>query len=345
MIKNRYLFRNKDYYIQFEREIFQTVFKVYPDENIILRSPFRKDNNPGCFFKYDFKRGKLFFCDYGNSDIINGIRMSKMDCIDAVQIHYGLSCFQEALSFIHEKIIKNLDLNKTSLKYKKTITRKKRVKILAKYKPFDKKDRDYWKPYGITSANLKEDNKKAVEILTLLNTKKGNITTYPNSICYIIDTFGDRVKVYFPTKKGKKRFLSNCTYNDIGFLQCLDFFSNKLIVTKSYKDARVLKNLGLNVIYLMNEGVVPDWNILRPIIESYSEVYVFFDNDKAGIKASLNVTKIIKSKLNVDIKVLPLFLPERLARKGISDPSDMRKILGESELNKFITQQNLRHAE
>ena len=56
------------------------------------------------------------------------------------------------------------------------------------------------------------------------------------------------------------------------------------MITKSYKDYRVLRNLGVNVTWFQNEGAFPD--NLDDIINDYKDVIVFFDNDFTGLAAS-----------------------------------------------------------
>ena len=47
----------------------------------------------------------------------------------------------------------------------------------------------------------------------------------------------------FLTRK-KPRFVTNCTADDVGGVHSIDPFSQYIIITKSYKDYRVIKNQG-----------------------------------------------------------------------------------------------------
>jgi hypothetical protein len=92
------------------------------------------------------------------------------------------------------------------------------------------------------------------------------------------------------------------------------------VITKSYKDYRVLKNFGINVIGLQSETMYPSIDILLPIINRY-DVFVFFDRDSVGIEAGLKFTNYINSfGLN---KAKQIYLP--FIGTKIKDPSDLYK--------------------
>ena len=107
-----------------------------------------------------------------------------------------------------------------------------------------------------------------------------------------------------------------------------------LIITKSYKDYRVLKNQGLNVCWFQNEGQVPNRLILEELIKHKSKILVWFDNDTTGIGASNLVKDIINYiKPNLACSVV---LDPKLLNVGIKDPSDLLKKKGKKELEIFI---------
>ena len=63
-----------------------------------------------------------------------------------------------------------------------------------------------------------------------------------------------------------------------------------MLITKSYKDWRVLKNAGYNTIWLQNEGCkIPFDRLIQ--LQQYRTKFILFDNDDAGIKASNNLAE------------------------------------------------------
>lgn len=321
-----------------QEDIFKLVFAEIPEEFEYIVSPFRKDNNPGCWFEYHID-GKLRFVDFGNQTIVNGISMKNIDCFDAVQVFYRISNFYLTLEFIYNTLIqgKNID-SKNIIKIEPKKVVKKEVKILIEPKIFELRDKNFWwNKYGITKNQLIEDKTFTFSRFHLLNSKKGNISTHCYDLAYCFNDFPKgRKKLYFPNKEKHNRFITTCTKDDIGGLSSLVAFGRQLIITKSYKDWRVLKNQGKNTVWFQNEGAIPDISLLILLVKRFKEVIVFYDNDATGIKASQIVTAIINSQFPGKAK--SLWLPEKLLEKNISDPSDLYYHRGQQELINFLNQ-------
>lgn len=318
-----------------EEEIFGLVFGFIPEEGEYVTSPFRLDKRPGCWFEYA-PNGKLIFKDFGNSTTWRGIRLSHLDCFGAVQYYYQLPNFYKTLEFIKNVMIDNAEVVLKPRRVHSVIERRpmKGVKIHIEPRPFQEVDRQFWEPYGITSSNLIEDDVYAIGRYQLLNTKKGNIRKEVITPCYSYSGFEEgRKKLYFPYRK-KKRFITNCTPNDIGEIESLPLFGDQLILSKSYKDCRVLRNQGITSVWLQNEGSVPGEEIITTLSERFTNIIVFFDNDYAGITASIKIRDIINSFYPQ--KARNLYLPEILLNKNITDPADMYSTLGKKNLLQFL---------
>lgn len=319
-----------------EESIYEMVFGFRPTELEYVESPFREDDNPGCWFEYGTD-GKLRFVDFADNRIINGVKMNNIDCFDAVKVYFNLPNFYKTLEFIWNHLIEGKDLDAQALERSKVIkrkTEKKEVQILFETRFFDKRDEAFWSSRGITSQNLKDDKVFAVKKYKILNSKKGNFLIKPASICYAYTDFrGNKVKLYCPYADKKGKFITNCTQNDIGGLSSLEYNQPNLIITKSYKDWRVIKNQGYNTIWFQNEGMIPDIQELTSIFDKYEEIIIFFDNDKAGKEASNKVKSFIES--NFKNKVKTIFLPE-YEKEVIKDPSDLIFYRGKEKLTEFL---------
>ena len=74
--------------------------------------------------------------------------------------------------------------------------------------------------------------------------------------------------------------------------------------------------------------------ILEKLIKNKDKIIVWFDNDNTGIGAGNLVKDIINDiKPNIATNIT---LDPSLFNKGIKDPSDLLKIKGKQELEKFI---------
>jgi hypothetical protein len=155
----------------------------------------------------------------------------------------------------------------------------------------------------------------------------------PSSVCYAYTEFEeDRKKLYFPYSS-RRRFISSCNKNDIGSVKHISTENNQLIIAKSYKACRILRNLNLNSIWFQNEGMFPDNKILSSLLSPFNQIIIFFDNDTAGYTASENLSIKIK-ELTSSKEVRKVFLP--IDNKKIKDPGEFVQKLGINALNQFI---------
>lgn len=339
-------FISKDKLLEYvtEKDIFQLVFGFEPVEFDYITSPFREDKNPGCWFETDFNTNKLRFTDFADPRTINGVKMSNIDCFDAVKVYFGLPSFYKTLEFIKAKLIEGRDIkhdivHKVYTKPKKRV--KKRVKILINTRNFLIQDRNFWeKRYGISKQNLIDDKVFPIKKFKLIGTKTGDHTFDTRDIAYAYTEFkSGNKKIYRPNKRGSIRFITNCNEDDVGGMDTPIKSGRLLIITKSYKDYRVLRNLGLNVRWLQNEGMFPKSEEFWKLIENFDKVLVFFDNDETGIKASIDLVNLINfTEIN---KASSIHLPIELFEEGISDPSDLVYRKGMQQLINFLKERRI----
>lgn len=329
-------FIDKDTILKYvsEEDIFELVFGFKPKEFDYVYSPFREDkNNPGCWFQY-YPSGKLKFTDFGSQIYINGKKMINIDCFDAVQIFFKLTNLYFTLKFIKKHLIEGKELpqrNEVNFIQRK----KKETRILFDVRQFENKDAQYYKRYEISSQNLIDDKVFAVKRFKVINSKHGDFSTRTYDLCYAHTDFEDgRMKLHRPQQKGKNRFLTTCNQNDIYGINSLPPYGDILMIKKSYKDYRVIKNQGLSTIGFQNEGMIPTNDILFPICKRFRRIVVFFDNDPTGIEASMKVAQHINS--NFPGIASAIHLDTNLLQYEISDPSDLIHKKGKPILTEFL---------
>lgn len=317
-----------------QEDIFQMVLGFIPKEYVYIPSPFREDGNPGCYFEwYD---GWLWFKDWAKTK-------KHKDCFNAVQTILGVS-FYESLSIINDHFKLGLGTPNTKAptielkftKKKKIISNKKPREIIFKSRPFNNTtDKDFWSKYGIKKSELIQDNIFPVVWYKIFSKRLGDyVVIRPLTRTYALTGFNSRLKIYTPDNKGKGKWITNCTEDDVGSFNDIPRFDDTLIISKSYKDCRVLRNEGINSIWFQNEGMIPKEEILVPLSSRFSRIFVFFDNDKTGLEAS----EVVVNQIN---RVFPgraksISLPEYLLSKGIKDPSDLYHKKGKDSLIRFL---------
>lgn len=301
-----------------EEAIFSLVFNFEPYEGQYCLSPFREDSSPRCYFQRSPK-GCLRFVDWGNSSIIRGIRMDNMNCFDCVQIFFNLGNFYETLRFIQDNLYDYQIQKKETLPF----IQKTPTLIDIKTRPIDGRDFLYWSKYHININDLKEDLVYPISSYILTNNKIGTKTfnIINTNIAYAYTEFENgKKKIYKPYESSS--FISNCTQNNIGNMGKLPPGGRSLIITKSYKDCKVLQDVGKNVIWFQNEGMVPDESLLKEVCAPFDSIKVLFDNDLPGQKASEKIRAILASIFKkkriqkVEVPKIPL----------VKDPADLCKI-------------------
>jgi len=312
-----------------EDSIFELVFGHKPEEHEYTTSPFRDDKSPGCYFEYSTS-GRLKFVDWASDYYVNNTKMVSMDCFDAVKIYYNLPNFYQTLLFVYNHLIKGEELTARPSKNLKERIEKIETDILIETREFNHIDANYWNKYKISSQNLKDDKVFAVRKFRINSNKSSGKITYPYKPTYAYTDFNsNKKKLYCPTGSKKFKFITNCGKNDIGGVSSLSHTKDNLIITKSYKDCRVIKNQGYDVVWFQNEGMFPDIFILLQVVSGYKEIIVFFDNDRAGIEAS---SKLVEYLTPLGLKVRDIFLPDL----SIKDPSDLVHYKSEEDLVQFL---------
>jgi len=271
---------NEIYKYVSQETIFKSVFGEVPDLNKKYLSPFREDNNPNCYFKNI--NGHIYFVDWVDGTV---------DAIGSIKKKYNLTVIE---LFNYFKNNFDFEYDEQKINFYKEIIKVPTI-IYPLIRNWEDRDINYWtKRYGITTLQLEEDN---VFPISQFAYRKNNILKHvtPISITYAISS-QDKFKIYSPLESKKSKWLSNIPKDHINGSYNDD--SKNIIITKSYKDHRVLYNLlNDNVIWLQNEGVIPIQ--LNSFLESFIDIIIFYDNDKAGMFAADKLSKSINKETRI----------------------------------------------
>lgn len=312
-----------------QEDIFKIVFGEDLDIDLKYINPIREgwDNSPGCWFEY--YEETLLFMDFGD-------KVRHRSCFKMIMDYYEVT-LKGALKLI----CKHYSLSTVRLDYSpviyhsnspKSIYQKTATIITYEKREVQRRDIIYWSQYIIRPEHLIEDKVYPINRCTIY---KGDSSSSfnPYHIAYAYD-FGDRVKIYQPLNTSGYKWITNCNNNDIGNIQNLPDTANQLIITKSYKDHRTLRNLnlGFNVIWLQNEGQVPNKEILTSLIKRFKDIVIFFDNDNPGIQAAQKLSGILNEYKFGCARMV--FLPKR--KYKWKDPSDFVKKEGRQDLIKEL---------
>lgn len=298
-----------------------------------FHSPFRQkgsDDNPNlCFFPGDNDR--ILFKDFANG--LGG------DCFKFVQEMFHLD-YNEAL----QKIDKDFGLGiQTEAKFKMQLSKKpdsihkqsKLIQIIPR--DFTVEELKYWDDYYITKQELNDNLIFSIEKLYL---NKQLIPNYNKELrfAYLYD---NHLKIYSPFSKDFK-WMSSCPNDFISGFDSIKhkvFTGNqdkKLIITKSLKDQIILAKFFPDVCSTQNESSASiNEDNMKWILKGYNpkDVYIAYDNDEAGVKASTYYTK------NHGFNYVNV--PKIYRREGIKDWSDLVKAKDLDTMKNYLKIRNL----
>lgn len=327
-----------------EKEVYEMIFEedIIIDKEHKYRAPYRNDSHADCYFKeYE---GRIEFVDFAD------IPRSK-NCIEVVKRTYNID-YLEALEQINTFF--KLGLGYSSNSFVKEVKKEnfklysiveesiKERTITLHPRLFNNKDKNFWGQYQISRENLVSDSVVPINIYQSTNRKGKLYSIKPFDIAYAYTEFeNNKVKIYRPYGNKLEKWYTNCNQNDIGSLIHLPKKGNKLIISKSYKDCRVIRNQSVFSIWLQNEGSFPSKEKLIELCNRFEEVYIWFDNDRAGLSAGLFLKTYLESIEEIKSTIFHIYLPIPLLKEAISDPSDMLKLRGKDELLEFMSSKKL----
>ena len=292
-----------------EEEIFRHYLGFDFKLGRMYHSPLRDDENPS-FNLYYAPNGEMRFKDF------NG---EQGTCFDLVMIISG-SRFNDCLKIINSDM--NLGLENsynteevTRVKYtnfRKNILKEK-SECLIQFKPqhFTNEDIKYWKQFNIDYNILQRYNIYSARYVFV--NKKLVFTYSKNNPIYCYSLPNNKVKVYRPmSDKGKYKWLSNATNNEIQGLYQLEYDSHTLVITKSMKDVMCLRSFGIDSIAPQAETNYLNVEMANNVTQKYEKIVILYDNDDAGINGASELQKILpKAKIS--------FIPISSKCKDISE--------------------------
>lgn len=287
--------------------------------------PGRKDRTPS--FGIYAKDGKLLWNDFGD--------ITKEGAGDVFKfVRRMLNCgFLEALQDINNSmrlgIIHSLS---NSLKsklptivyknYQQEYT-KKNAFIQIVIQNYTKADLDYWKSGGVSRKTLQFFKIHSTKVLYYNCTR---LWTYSEQNPIYSWVINNKIKSYRPYEKEKAfKWLNNCTGDIIQGWDQLPLEGDLVVITKSYKDVAVFKEIGIPAIAPQSENVILTEDIIENLYKRFPNIIVMFDNDKPGLEAMSNYEYIYG---------LPYtYIPQE---KEVKDPFEYVQKYGIDEFKKFM---------
>lgn len=222
------------------------------------------------------------------------------------------------LDFVYKKGRPSMAIYATKNEKKMEIPEGTSTVIRICKKPYSDVAKQYWEKYGITIDQLKEDLVYELDHYWVIREDDAYkfVWKLENPI-FCIDfskqlSIPNKYKLYMPLAPKGKRFMQNIDADTVIGDDDLPVGDDYLVITKSYKDWRVLKNFGYNVVAFQGEDSFPENRKIVQYKRRFDNVIVFFDNDPAGIHGA--------NKLNHYFGLKTVRIP--VNQKAAKDPSD-----------------------
>lgn len=245
-----------------------------------MRCPWRRDRQPS--FAVEYLRSTWRWKDFGTEEGGNAIGF--------VQKMFGLS-FKDAIEKIKwdfnlggkESIVVEQSYNNSEPETKK-LPHISYIPI-----PFQKRHHEFWNAAEATEDWCKKFNCFAVKSASL-NYQRVGISSIERVFAYhAIEE--DKVKLYFPDRKGRGRFLNSASYRylwNYNNLSCCD----NLIIQKSPKDMIITSLIHPHVIATQAEHIkIFDEDTVKKITNISKEVFISYGSDDDGKKKSIAISK------------------------------------------------------
>ena len=285
----------------------------------LICSPLRKDKNPSLgLFSPDGK--KVYWTDFGTKE--------KGSIYDLLALMWHCS-FKEVLERISREYthLKLLKIQKNSQIIKSYA--KNNSILQCRIREWRKYDIEYWESYGISLDWLKYAEVYPISHKIIIKNNKRYVMGADKYAYAFVEHKENNltIKIYQPFNKKGFKWANKHDRSVISLWTKIPDKGDKLVICSSLKDALCLwANTGVPAIATQGEGYSMSDTAIRQLKDRYKEIYILFDNDKAGLEDGIKLANSTGFK-NI---ILPQF-------DGGKDVSDLFKTKG---INEFIKTMN-----
>jgi hypothetical protein len=272
-----------------------------------IKSPLRKDDKPS-FGLYSRDGEHIYYTDFATGD--------KGHIIDLLKQMWGMDYTETWEKIVNDIAPTNgVSIKRTISIPKVEILSKNRTQIQVKIREWKNYDLEYWASYGINLEWLKFANVYPISHIIFTKENQEATTTPADKYAYVFVEFKEgntTYKVYQPHNKRGFKWFSSHDRSVISLWTKVPEYGDKIVICSSLKDALCLwSNTGIPAISPQGEGYGMSDTAISELKRRYKNIYILFDNDKAGIADG--------KKLAEQTGFINVVLPYFLGGKDVSD--------------------------
>lgn len=273
-----------------------------------IRSPLRMDNRPS-FGLYSIDGKRIYFTDLATRE--------KGGVYDLLAKMWHCS-YDEVLSKIQKDFLKsNGEAHINTMSIPNTvskITPHSEVSMEVKVREWRQYDIDYWASYGVSLEWLKYADVYPISHKIITKNGVKNIFSADKLAYAFVEYKENKVtlKIYQPLNKDGYKWANTHDRSVVSLWTKIPEYGDKVVICASLKDALCFwANTGIPALALQGEGYGMSKTAINELKRRYKQIYILFDNDKAGIEDS--------RKLAESTGFTNLILPHFERGKDISD--------------------------
>lgn len=288
-----------------------------------IQSPLRQDNRPS-FGLYSIDGKRVYFTDLATRE-----RGSIYDLLSQMwHCSHDETLTRIQHDFLNRKGEANVNLLSAPRSVHE-ITRRSEINLEVRVREWRKYDIDYWASYGVSLEWLKYA--EVYPISHKIITKNGVKSTFSaDRLAYAFVEHKEgkvTLKIYQPLNKEGYKWANTHDRSVVSLWTKIPETGDKVVICSSLKDALCFwANTGIPALALQGEGYGMSETAISELKRRFKQVYILFDNDKAGIADS----KKLAAQTGFTNLILPKF-------DGGKDVSDLMKCKGKQT---FITIMN-----
>ena len=273
-----------------------------------IQSPLRQDKRPS-FGLYSIDGKRIYYTDLATKE--------KGGIYDLLSQMWHCS-YNEVLSHIQKELLTPSGEASIALlsapRSVREIMSHKDVQVDVRVREWRQYDIDYWSSYGVSLEWLKYA--EVYPISHKIVTKNGVKHTFgADKLAYAFVEHKEgkvTLKIYQPLNKEGYKWANKHDRSVVSLWTKIPEIGDKVVICSSLKDALCFwANTGIPALALQGEGYGMSETAVSELKRRYKQVYILFDNDKAGIEDS--------RKLSAATGFISLTLPYFEGGKDVSD--------------------------
>lgn len=286
----------------------------------VICSPLRDDKSPS-FGLYSKDGKRIFWIDFATKE--------KGGIYDLLGKMWVCS-FEQVLKRIYDDIISHTKHHIVKLNFPHKIHRinNNHSELKCKIRKWRQYDLDYWNSYGISLQWLKyAEIYPIVNKIIIKNNKTYVLGADKYAYAFIEHKEGKTtIKIYQPFNKNGYKWSNKHDRSVLSLWTKIPKCGDKLIICSSVKDALCLwANTNIPAIAVQGEGYGISDTAISEMKKRFTDIYILFDNDAAGLSDGEKLSQ----KTGFKNLVLPKF-------KNGKDISDLYKAEGKDRLIEVI---------